>query len=260
MTLADARFSKSFILRPYVDFEDDYQGNSAAYPVMFTEEQEALDNQAGEPGYDPDLVKGLSVPMGARCLIWLPDTKSIFSISDQRPYQWNIIWRLRNVFDYRKDRKRYHYPKQSAGFPYQGDGSARVVLPCAVQSIVYNDPAPVPASGTAFNTMYYDVVQVRADGRSVRPFVPGGGNGVVQQGVTPINGAKTNAFPTYALHEVQAAGDELLIAARRDVTDEPNWDFTDGTGVDRGFSTAFGKGSGQQLPDLGVYVHVGSAP
>jgi hypothetical protein len=257
MTLADARFSKSFILRPYIDFEDDYEGQSAAFPVMFTEEQEALDNQAGEPGYDPNLVKGLSVPMGARCLIWLPTTKWIVSIADQRPYQWNIIWRLRNTFDYRKDRKRYHYPKQTAGFPYAGDATARVVIPSAVQSIVYNDAAPVPAQGVAFNTMYFDVVQIEADGRSVRPFVPGGGNGVVEQGVTTINPGKTNAYPTYALHEVQAAGDELLIAARRDVTEYPNWEFD---GVDERFSNAFGKGSGEQQPDLGVYVHVGSAP
>jgi hypothetical protein len=255
MTLADARFSKSFILRPYVDFEDDYQGQSAARPIMFSEQQEPRDDQAGQPGYDPDLVRGLPVPLGARCLIWLPTRQ----VSEMPAYQWNIVWRLRNVFDYRKFRKRYHYPKQSAGFPYLGDGSPRVVIPAAVQSIVYNDPNPTCTNGVAFNKMHFDIVEMCVSGFSVRPFVPGGGEGVVQQGVIAINAGKTNAWPTYALHEVQAAGDELLIAARRDVSGAPNWDFAPAA-VDYPFSEAFGKGSGQQQPDLGVYVHTGSAP
>ena len=256
MALADARFSKAFILRPYVDFEDDYQGESAARPVMFTEQQQALDEQAGEPGYDPELVRGLTVPVGARCLIWLPTTKWNDD-GAEKPYQWNIGWRMRNVFDYRKSRKRYHYPKQSAGFPYQGDGSPRVVIPAAVQSIIYNDPAPLDVLATAFHKEFTEVVQMLADGRSWRPYVPGKLEGVVQQGVVAINPAKTNAVPTYALHEVQGSGDELLIAARRDVSEEANWDFG---GVDEQFSIDFGKGSGQQFPDLGVYVFTGSAP
>lgn len=259
MTMADARFSKAFILRPYVDFEDDYQGDPAARPVMFSEQQKALDDQAGEPGYDPNLVRGLTVPVGARCLIWLPTTK--WFIDDDgggdRPYQWNVAWRMRNVFDYRKDRKRYHYPKQSAGFPYQGDGSARVVIPAAVQSIVYNDPAPTDAQATAFHKEFTEVIQMWADGRSFRPYVPGKKEGVVEQGVVAINPGKTNAVPSYALHEVQGSGDELLIAARRDISEVDNWDFD---GVDENFSIAFGRGSGRQFPDLGVYVLMGSAP
>lgn len=253
--LSDPQFSKSFITRPFAGFETVYTALvPATTPVQFTEGGQALDPQAGKPGYDPNLVRGLGVPMGARVLLWIPNVFAQAGVV-VIPYIWKLTWRLRNVFDFRQSRIPYHYPKQGEGVP---DGaSPRTVIPAANHVIIVNQAEP---GGVGVMTQNVRIEQLRPEpaavGQDLLPLLPGGGTGVIQQGLLdPATfGPNTPFKPLYVPVEVAAAGDELLIGVLRD--SGGNWDFA---GIDLTFANLFGSASGQNLPDIGLYVHVGTS-
>lgn len=276
--MADAQFGVARILRPYPHFEAVYQGQDADVPIMFTENGKALDSlaAAGTAGYDPQLVAGLSVPMGARIVLYIPFVAWLRGreVSTVNRYEWRILWRLRNVFDYRNARIPYHYPKQGQGVPDTSvvppASPVRVVLPAAHNPIVYagNEPSQMidgrfpPAN----QSIYIEQLLPTNFPFLKRPLNPGGVSGTIMQGVAdpgnPIFG-DTALVPEYIIHEVQAVGDEMLIAVRRPVVDDaPDWDFTapPATGSDFLFSLELGNASGSIYSDIGVYCFVGSAP
>jgi hypothetical protein len=253
--LSDAQFTKSFILRPYTGFETDYTpAVPSQTPVQFSEGGEPLDPQAGKPGYDPRLVRGLGVPMGARVLIWLP---IVFAQVGPTPisYVWRLTWRLRNVFDYRKSRIPFHYPKQGEGVP--DAGSPRTVIPAAYHSIIVNQAEP---AGVGVMTQNVRIEQFRpepaAAGTDLLPLLPGGGPGILQQGLLDpaAFGPNTPFKPLYLPVEVAAVGDQLMIGALRD--SGGNWDFA---GIDLTFANLFGSASGRTFPDIGLYVETGTS-
>lgn len=284
--LADAQFSTTKTLRPYADFESDYQGTACTRPIYCTEVLrgtggEPLDDQAirGTAGYDPALIRGLKVPMGARVLIWLPkftpDNVLVIPNPELR-YKWLFEWRYRNVFDYRTERVSFHHPKQGEGFPDTSSGTPepRVVIPAAVQTSVYVGPEPSTAAGSVQQNARQEFISTGAPvdfANGNLPFLPGGNLGTVEQGILDpaAGGIGAWARPSFfQLVETQAAGDELLISLRRDADTggaATNWEFGQNPAqIDRLVSVFLGVGdtvNGQgPFRDLGILVSWGTAP
>lgn len=269
--LADAQFGLVRILRPFLEFETVYSGQSVDTPIALSR---VLRNTGGDPrdplaadqrpGYDPNLIRGLSMPVGARVALYMP---KILAGGAER-YRYRFIWRLRNTLDYRLGRIPYHYPKQGEGVPDSTDTppSARVVIPAAEQTILYAE-TPEPAGPVATVVTSSRVEDVTFGGTSLAaPLLPGGVTGVVQQGILDPGNVVIGddaLLPTYALYETQAWGDELLVMLYRTDTLGANWDFSSPGGVDEQLSLLLGGGGSQPFPafpDVGVYVLVGSAP
>lgn len=269
--LADAQFGTARILRPFNGFIDLYQGQPASTPIMLTEVIDppggaALDPAAEvrEPGYSPRLLRGLDVPIGSRVLLWLPSITAFDVVNDAYiRYQWTLIWRLRNVYDYRNFRTPYHYPKQAEGIPETGpEAGARVVIPAATQTLPYSQaPEPTGALDNAVTNLRNETVSVGGTPLN-SPIVPGGGIGYFQQGLGDPFVSPIFSQPIYQCHEVAAVGDELLIGLSRPVTDIPNWDFL--TFAQNDWLVNFYLGgvgaAAPPRPDIGVYVMTGSAP
>ncbi len=259
------------ILRPYKGFEAVYDAQPANTPIMFTEGGMPLDQNAGNTGYSPYLLKGLPVVQGQRVSIWLPAIVANDLIGTIIPYSYLFIWRYRNVYDFRNDEARPPF-----SFPFQDQGIAdttaiiggpRVIIPAANQSIVFSEAEVVTIGGRA-------VINVRANDASPRqgniPFVlpplilDSAGvtkNAVTQQGLFDPNVDATTANPPlYNTYDLVALGDELLIGVYRAVSSIANWEFTTVPTADKIFSDLFGNGLGKTYPDIGIYVTVGKAP
>jgi hypothetical protein len=262
---ADPQFGNGIILRPFEGFDAVYNGISALTPIMWSPGGEALDSQAGKPGYSHGLLKGMSVPFGARIVLWLP----VFGTSSQpvNPYSWQIFWRIRNLYDYRQQRIPYHIAKQSPGAPDTTPitGGPRVLIPACVQSVVYAAAEAFSGVNPVAQTqnVHAEVVVNPGSGllagvpTTVTPLTPTGTHGMIKQGVFSETIA-TAGNPSWTAIEVQAIGDEMLIGHTRiyDLVAHPNWEMT-----------AFGNYDGTLpfgrlniSPDWGVYAFIGSAP
>lgn len=261
--MVDPQFGIARLLRPFAGFETAYDGQTTiAHPIMFTEGGEALDPQAGQEGYSPNLLKGLSTAIGQRVQIWLP---RIFGGTSPNiyPYRYEFTWRMRTVFDNAQERIPFHLRKQGAGII---DGGARVIIPAAVQTVVYPEsPEPAFASTSVPNAnLRSERVRVEVNEWSL-PFIePTGANfGHYQQGLYPPAFDPLIAYaPLFGVYDMHALGDELLIGVTR-ATDSlaggapvPNWTFAS---TDLNFSRLFGSALGT-FEDIGIYVLVGTAP
>lgn len=224
-------FSFYETLVPFDGFETVYDGRSAQYEIMFTVGGQALDPIAasGAAGYDPNLVRGVPCKIGQRVVLLLP----VLPATTTKPsdyYRWNIIWRIRNLYDYRNApgaRYPYSLPKQSQGVadtsgPHPG---ARVVVPGVIQTVVYNQDEPTGILALV-NHIRTELLESRATPNAL-PLLPNGEEGTIQQGVldTP-GGSSLYRSPVFAVHEVQAVGDELLLGLNRSTENNANWDFT----------------------------------
>lgn len=261
--LADAQFGTTRVLRPIIGFEDTYEGESAARPIYCFEGNEHLDKLAadGVPGYDPTLARGLSMPLGARVVLWVP---SLFWEDQGDPptvmgYEWIVIWRLRNVADFRRARIPYHLPKQGAG-PNDTTAppgtQARVVIPAAYNTITYIQAEPALQLARAVQHVHAEDLEF-SQTPVVGPLLPDGTEQAVEQGILDPALIVDANRPQFMLHDLTALGDEMLLAVRRDSSTIVTWDFAT---TDLRFSQFLGNGTGQQFPDVGVYVSVGSAP
>lgn len=263
MPIVQPVFSIARLLRPYINYDDDYQGQTTMRPIMFTEkganeQGSPLDPQAGKAGFAPDLIRGLPVPFGSRVVVWIP----IFDA-----YRYIVAWRARNLYDYRTERMPYHVPKQGQGVPDTSvvANQARVPIPAAWQPILYEGAEPAHNSiGTT--SVYAGEHHINTGsipqygGVALdQPLVPGGAEGKFQQGIAdPGVFGETPNWPTFVPIEMFAAGDEMLIGCYREATQaDPTWDFVAGppAGRDYTFFTLFNA-----TTDLGVYVLTGSAP
>lgn len=248
------------VLRPYDTYQDVYEGQPVTTTAInLTEGGVALDEQAEaeEAGYDPRLVKGLATPLGAKCLVWLPNIAWLGDDQEFRRYVYSFCWRMRNTYDFRQRfRRPYHFPKQIDGvaetdvFP-----GARVVIPAAVPSVVYIQP-----EGAAFAVQTQNLHQenYRHGGAPlpVNILNPDGAVGAIQQGIQVSGAGSAHLRPTYTCHEMICAGDELIVLVNRENPEgavEPNWEFA---GADAAFAAHFDDAT----PDIGVYVLVGSTP
>lgn len=259
----EGQFGIVRILRPYDGFEAIYEPLDSRVPLMLTEVDptqgpggQALDPQAGTTGYDAQLVRGLSVPLGARVLLWVPRL-SPAGLAAGVNYEWRIIWRLRSTFDYRVSRIPYHFPKQGEGVP---DGAAaRVPIPAAYETVVYNQAEVSTVSLTTVqHALREDVSFLPGPNLFEVPQNPAGVAGEIQQGIA-VN-TSTLAFPpAFLLYETIAKGDELLIALMRQPSTTPTWSFALAA-ADNEVSVFLGDGAADgPFPDIGVYVMTGAA-
>jgi len=287
--LSDPQFGLSAILRPYVGFDaqpggagtGSYQAVDGATPIMFTEGSEPFDSEAGKVGYSKRLLKGMPVPYGARVVLWLP-TQSLLGVSSVggqvvAAYRWFVVWRQRNTFDYRTQRKAFHFPKQGAGIAdtTPGDAGPRVILPSAGQVSVFNSLTQSVSNSQAAVQAAYDWMEPSLQGfMATGPLIPpisglGGpfaGVGLYSQGLVDPGTATGNMTipPPYQAFEIQSEGDEMMVGVNKvDMTASggtTTWDFTSAT-QDQVFSTLFGRGTfigvTGPFPDIGVYVNVG---
>ena len=256
--LAVPEFGMQSLLRPYETYVAEYTGLSPnTYWIYLTENGQPLDPGAerGIPGTDPQLVRGMPCVLGQRIVLHLP--RLAVNVLHGEPYSYVIMWRLRDVYAFRvapNERLPYHLPNQGPGVPDTGGTSpgARTVVPASYQSVAYNQTEP-PLPGTPA------VANIRAEWVTAHvlngglPRNPGGVDGVVQQGVLPATTADYTR-PSSLVHEVQAAGDEMLIAITRLADqDHPTWDFDD---YDSNVAETFDAA----VPDLGVRVFRGISP
>jgi hypothetical protein len=262
VVLADAQFTVNRIMRPYSGFEEVYQGTPAGEPVYLFPDGKNIDPIAeqGTPGYDPLLARGLPIPVGSRLLLKIPN---VYFPSNAGPigYVYAFIWRDRNVFDFRQLRNPFHFPRdQGADDTTAPAGQQRrVPLPASYNTITYIQTEPVVAVDRAISNIRSDDLRAATTPLAL-PKLPGGLTQPIQQGILDPATVSDAKQPGFTTHEMQACGDELLIAVYRPTGQlEDDWDFGQGE-TDYRFSQFYGIGTGQQLLNIGVQVMSGAAP
>jgi len=282
--LADAQFTVATVLRPFEGFEFVYQAQSIFTPIVFPG---TLDEDAGNPGFSPYLLRGTPVPMGAKVQLWIP---AVVGASEGGPvfdYSYLLIWRLRNVGDFQRRQRPYHLSKESFGASdtlLAGSASApyrEFVLPAASETVVYQQPEPVAGSpvtvapGVGVGALRTEKIEVASDLTEILPgvglpFLPpnaappfangfpstGGGTntiplGAYEQGV--IDPRNSDLAPSWLFRPyfTVAKGDELIIAVSRGNNFESalQWDFH---GPDFQFSNLYGTNA---FPPSGTTSH-----
>lgn len=275
IVMADAQFGTISVLRPPTGFEALYDGQSAYLPIYFYPRGRTFDDQALalRAGYDPDLIRGLPVPMGSRVVIWIPNMYWVETAAPLvvKAYTFKFIWRYRNLFDYRVSRIPWHLargrgPNDTTG---GGVGDPRVIIPAAYNSVIYNQAedtlAAAPDTVPAVQRCRAEFVKfgfLSVPGPIIPPGFPN--VGVIQQGVyDPAVAGAAALRPGFLVHEMQALGDELIIAMARETEVLPNWGLLGAVfpgNADVDVSNKLGIGYGDEQPDVGLYVSVGSAP
>jgi hypothetical protein len=253
--LPDPQFTLVKTLRPFEGFEAVYQGQPASTPVAFPG---GLSPDAGKPGFDPNLMAGISVPLGARIVLWIPLAVSAGSVE---LYTYTVYFRLRNVTDFRNRQLPYHIGKQFPGVPDTtiGTGGARFVIPAASQVILYEQAEPAGAFDAGVMNLRNQQLVPRGGG-IIEPLLPGGGTGVMQQGVyDPVADPGLANDPIFNPFWFDAEGDELIILAQRTDQAAGVWDFSS---TDLAFSNIYGTGNGTHaiFADLGIYMLSGVNP
>lgn len=267
--LSDAQFSVARVFKPFPDFETTYQGLSTRIPILFPG---TLDPDAGRSfaggSFDANLVAGIPVPYGSKVQLWFPTIYlNTGTVEDPEllieEYRWQAIWRLRNLRDFKARRSAYHFARESAG------ASNQFVVPATQEVVLFEGPKQtLNSAGKAPGTLYseeqfatHQGILERYSFPSATPLpgkVPGGAaDASYQQGVSAFAGVNTNRQVTWNKVELDAGGDELILALDRLPTSGATWNFTT---VDQGVSLFFGTGSGATIRDLGVYVFTGANP
>lgn len=252
--MSGADFSRGRVLRPAPTFTIFYEGASGLLPIMFTENGEVLDKQAGEAGYSAALVRGVPVPFGGRVLVWLPALiTSAEVVGPATPYKWRRGWRLRNVADYVATGVPFHLAG-AAGMPdTTAAATARTAVPAAWESVVYTQAEPAGVYDAVVQTVRREDVSPRWQGAEL-PLIAAGSSGVLQQGIVdPLLGAALAGNPGYEIWDIPAApGDEMLIGLSRQ--DASVYAFG---GQDLMLARLFGLASGAARPGIGVYIFTG---
>lgn len=268
--LVDAQITNAFILGTYTNFQTRYNGRSSRLPIYFSELGEAKDELAGDPGYSPQLQRGLPVPMGAKVIVWLP---KLFYLQASSPavingYVYSFTWRLRNVFDFRKspNRKHYHFGQQTPGVPDTNAAvgqQERTALPAANQSVTYVQTEPSSNLVRAVQNVREEDLRTLglnlSNGISPDSAVAPGTTTFmdISQGLFDPAVTTTGTQPSFLVHEMTALGDELLIGIRREDANPSDWDLAAG-GTDVQILNFFGTGLGTVRKERGVYVFTGT--
>jgi hypothetical protein len=271
---ADAQFSTVRILRPYKNFENDYQGKAANIPVNLTPEGEPRDPAAADkrPGFDPNLVAGLPVPQGSRVQLWFPQCiKRVAGVTVVTPYAYFIVWRFRSIQDFisPSDPGRiqpFHFPRQRPGqpdttVPPPGE-QRRFVIPASLRSVGFEQAEPAGLGTAVLNLRPVAVIPLLDEPTVTLPLLPGGVTGSVQQGVfDPAVFGDDAKKADWQPFEVDAEGDEMLIfAVRATLGQDLVWDFAAPASSDFAFSNIYGTGNGAHaaIPEVGIYVQTGT--
>lgn len=257
MVLADAQFGIVSVMRPLNGFETTYEGLTTDDPIYLFPEGENIDKLAkdGVAGYDRNLARGLKVPLGARVVLWLPNLFFTRAAEDFG-YQWVLIWRLRTVVDFRNGRNPWHLAQDKGADNTNAPTGQqqRFPVPAAYNTIGYIQTEPTGETARSVTNVRAQDLEV-ATTELTGPLLPDGATRQpIQQGVLNPAVVSDAEQPTFLVHEVQAIGDELIIAVRRPTTAPTStWAFGS---TDLRFSQFLG----QQFPNVGVYVMMGAAP
>lgn len=267
VALATPEFSIKRILRPFKNFEDIYQGQSASRPICFCERNQPYDPIAkrGTPGYDPNLVYGVPGNMGTRCSIEFPMVYWNTETANFLRYKFCLSWRLRNTRDHNtnpEQRVPFHIAKSGAGVPetLPPNPGARVPIYGIRETAVYAQAEPTTVYGESVVAIRPVIIEPAND-TLLPPFMPDGARAVIQQGIRPSDVSGRHVMPYYLNYETQAIGDDLVISVTRDnPRGAGDWAFAKGE-ADHQFSVMFGKGDGGvEYEDLGILLSWGVSP
>lgn len=271
------------VLRGYDGWEEVYAGRSLAYPLPLTPPSQTgrdpvaakvysqlvaqwlargggagadlQDLTANADGIDPWLILGATCKPFQSMLFYFPIGS--FNLEDETttPWQYSIIWRLRNPLQYAFRRAHFSFPQSAPGenqitptdagfgddlvsFAFPAD--QRLIIPAAVETIVYPEQNSggsfYPAQGArvrAYNAQF--VSPQNYDGQftfGLLPNIRGSAvapvASVVTQGVyTPDDSLGSPGY--FAINTI-AKGDEFIVMLNADgsaVEASPtNWSFT----------------------------------
>ena len=248
--LADAQFGVARVIKPFAGFESVYEGQPGSVPIAIPGD---LDKDVGRDGINPNLIRGQAVPFGSKITLWVPTI--LGNTGQPLRYSYQVIWRLRNLRDFRENRTAYHFPRQEIG----EDGE--FVIPSAKRVLLFEGPNALQGdSNTARQVQTsasFEAIQMNTD-LEAPPLTPAGNNAAIQQGLG--NDAAPPETSTFNSVQLDAEGDEMiiLVTIRNDPgSSERLWDFE---GSDQNFSNFYGSGSGKRFRDLGIYIFTGSNP
>lgn len=287
-----AQFGNAFILRPYAGFATDNQDRTNA--IQFSPAGTKLDGSAGSTGYSPVLVNGIKAPIGARLLLWIPTVQPTYDAEAPTFYTYALVWRLRNLFDFRKSRKPFHFVARGEGAPNYGPNpdpiaEPRIVIPAAFETIIYQPEQPAldvqptdPISWAVSQAFRSDLITSRNGSGApngfpdqqllpvydtTNPDMPVLGQ--ISQGVLPSQTVQSNYtgyLPSFLVYDTICKGDDLVVLVYKNNTAVPEapgaWDF-DVDGVDYAFNQLFGSTPpipGQpeaEKPQVGIYAMFG---
>lgn len=233
--LADSQYGTQTVFRPQEGFSTLYQGQNCRRPLYLfpsvpgSGKVETVDplSKDGTPGYAANLTRGLSVPMGSRCLLWFPSP--FYQDGETRKgYEYVLLWRLRNLFDYRNDRRPYHVPT-TKGQKDTASNQTLVAIPTAVEAITYKQDEP-SGDQRDFSQIHMRPSSISSATTPVAGHLLAGGTlGPVQQGIMDpaLSGAALAQAASFLPYETTCKGDELLIGIRRS-GGPGSWDFEQG--------------------------------
>jgi hypothetical protein len=255
----DPQVSFRTVAKPFPNFETTYQGRPAAVPIAFPG---VKDENAGRPGFDPNLLAAYPVPYGATIWLWIPICVGGLN-QQQEPiiqlYDYTIIWRLRDLTSFRNRSTPYHIQRQQPGAFDTMAGQPRFVIPAARQVLSFTqaEPALDLAPG---NINLRNLLWTPQGGGTIEPLLPGlpPPTGTIQQGVLdPAIDPGIAKDPIFSAFKIQCQGDEMMILATKRTTNP--WDFA---GEDFPFSNVYGSANGQHKPfdQLGIYYFPGAGP
>lgn len=257
--LADAQFGTATVLKPFPNFEDAYQGVRGNIPIAIPG---ILDPDAGKPGFDPKLLRAHPIAYGSKVSLWIPTIRDFLGASFSIVgYQYKVVFRLRNLRDFRANRKAYHFPRQSLG------QDAQFVIPAGKKIILFEGAAGVPAPNRGLANMTktsFETIEI-ATNLDEAPLFPGATSSFDRASIEQGLGLGSNQNAIFNPVSLDAEGDEIIILVTKENADaDPSvvWDFqTNGaTLTDKGFSDFYGKGSGSVIRDTGIYIFTGSNP
>lgn len=276
VVLMDGQWTMCRFLRPFPNFERVYQGKDGSIPIAFPGELD-LFAQRGVVGYDPNLLSAITVPYGSRVTIWIPQTIAGYAVNAL--YQYQILWRMRNVRDFRAGQAEgqvtpvqnysgYHLTTSGFGQPevaaaQPNTQNSRHFLPGATKTHAFVEteaslglPAIINLTG--------EMLVPTLDPIWVQPLTPKGNPGIWQQGTYVASSHANNGGPSWLTFTCDAMGDEMSILAYKIPPGEgpfTAWDFTTPDPGDLSFSNTYGNGNGQnsQSPFTSILVTTGTS-
>lgn len=273
VVMVDAQWTMAATLKPFPNFERVYQGEDGTRPIAFPGTLDVF-AAAGLPGYDPNLIAGFTVPLGSRITIWIPQTIDGYTVNAL--YQYQILWRLRTVKDYRAGQgegqvsaaqsfSSYHLPTSLLGQPERltppATTNERFFLPGATNTVAFEQTEPTGGLPGVTN-LRGEVLRPVIDPVWVQPLTPQGNDAVWQQGTYLGSSHPNTGGPSWLQYVMDAMGDEMLILAYKippALGAPPPWDFTVADPGDLAFSNTYGNNNGQNpASPTGILVLTGT--
>lgn len=260
------QYSLSQCYRPDQSFATNYQGLPGTTPIAIPGTRDPRAG-SGTNGYDPNLLAGIPVSIGARALVQIP---AIELAGIPVPYEYEFVWRARSAAAAVRDAAGNRLSWSVQGSEYGTPDTTQVTveqqrrwpMPASTSVVAYEQTEPVSVASPALAKVYQErlVVVSAMQVFGGRPLLPDGTPAVIQQGVynpavSPGRAWQATQVPLF----MDCKGDELIILVRKAeiLGGVPNpWDF--GT-VDVAFLETYGSAP-VNYPDLGIYVSVGSNP